>query len=86
MTVVMLGFDVTPVFFRFNAFFCIFYLCVDDMLYDFKLVIHTIQDSNQRKKDLSCPSAGWRLNVHHGMSLTCFAYYVRTLNHYQISN
>ena len=49
MTVLMLGFYVTPVCFCLNAFFCIFYVCVDDMLYDFKLVICAIQDSSQKK-------------------------------------
>ena len=34
-----LVFTLPQFFFCLNAFFCIFYLCVDDMLYDFKLVI-----------------------------------------------
>ena len=68
MTVLMFGFYVTPVFFSLNACFCIFYLCVDDMLYDFKLVIHIGATHHPRfkpkkKEDLGCPSAGWRLNV-----------------------
>ena len=88
MTELMLGFYVTPVFFWLNAFSGIFYLCVDDMLYDFKLVIHTIQDCGKKKRKIwAVPlQVGGQMYWYQGISLTCLTYYVRTFHHYQISN
>ena len=49
MTVLMLGFYGTPVFFFASMPFFVYHSCVDNMLYDLKLVI-TIEDSSQKKK------------------------------------
>ena len=52
------------------------------MSYDFKLMIHIIQHSSQKRKIWAVPlQVGGEMYWYHGISLTCFTYYVRTIKY-----